>query len=315
MRTFEKPIVVVSKCIEFAACRYDGQKITDDLVRNMREFVRFLPVCPEVEIGLGTPRETIKIVDVKGKRSLIQPSTRTDLTLKMLDFAARYLDALGPVDGFLLKSRSPSCGLKDVKSYPTAEKSSGNGRGPGFFGEEVLKRYSHIAVEDEARLNSAEIRHHFLSKLFCLAEFRKIKKSGTIKALVRFHANHKFLLMCYDQKHMRALGRIASNLEKRGAAEIIEEYQKHLFAAFEKPATQANTVNAIQHIQGFFSKDLSAKEKAHFLVLLEKYRKRKIAIGVLMGLLGSWVVRFDKAYLAEQTIFEPYPETLMEGVS
>ncbi len=313
MRTFEKPVVVVSKCLEFAACRYDGQKIADMLVKNMREFVRFLPVCPEVEIGLGTPRETIKIVAAKGKKSLVQPSTGLDLTRKMLDFTTGHLDALDTVDGFLLKSRSPSCGLKDVKSYPTAEKSSGSGRGPGFFGEAVLSRYPHLAVEDEARLGNAEIRHHFLTKLFCIAEFRKVKKSGTMKGLVRFHASHKFLLMCYDQKHMRVLGRIASNLEKKPAAEVLEEYQIRLFAAFEKLPTQSNTVNAIQHIQGFFSKDLSAKEKTHFLALLEKYRKKKISIAILMGLLGSWVVRFDKAYLADQTIFEPYPEILMEG--
>lgn len=312
MRTFERPIVVVSKCLEFAACRYDGQKIVQPLVRALQSYVKFLPVCPEVEIGLGTPRDPIKVVATKTEKKLIQPSSDRNLSEPMRHFAVRFLDKTEVVDGFLLKSRSPSCGLKDVKFYPRPEPSAANARGAGFFGEEVLKRFGHLAVEDEARLNNTAIRHHYLTKLFCLADFRHAKRSGSMRRLVDFHARHKFLFMTYQETVLRKMGKVTANSRRLSPQSTFEEYEKLLFEILSKPPRVSNTVNALQHVFGFFSEELSSKEKAHFLTLLEKYRDGKAPQAVLLGLLGSWTIRFDKTYLKSQAFFEPYPEKLME---
>lgn len=198
MRSFSKPSVIVSKCLEFDACRYNGQLISDGFVRNLQKFVRFIPVCPEVEIGLGIPREPIRIV-LKGESlRLQQPATGLDLTKEMTDFAHTYLDALRDVDGFILKSRSPSCGPKDVKVY--TEGSIPAGKNSGLFAQEVLARFSNLAIEDEGRLRNFAIREHFLTKLFTLASFRRVKKQGTMKSLVLFQSENKLLLMSYNQK-------------------------------------------------------------------------------------------------------------------
>ena len=135
---FHKPRVVVSKCLEFEHCRYNGQIISSPAVRFMTPHVEFLAVCPEVEIGLGVPREPIRVVERDGERRLVQPATGRDVTGEMRDFAGRFLDGLGEVDGFVLKSRSPSCGIKDVKIFAGPEKGSAVGRGAGFFGEAVM---------------------------------------------------------------------------------------------------------------------------------------------------------------------------------
>ena len=139
MRDFTKPVVVVSKCIEFEPVRYNGQMMTSDLVRSLKPLVEFTPVCPEVGVGLGVPREPIRIVKGDDGLRLIQPATGLDLTDRMNRFSREFLDALPEVDGFILKSKSPSSAMKDAKIYPSTEQVSPLGKGPGFFGGAVVE--------------------------------------------------------------------------------------------------------------------------------------------------------------------------------
>lgn len=211
MRKFAKPVVVVSRCLEFDAVRYDGSRIRDEFVRALKPHVTFIPVCPEVEVGLGVPREPVRIVEARGKRRLVQPATGLDVTEKMQRFAAAFLDGLDAVDGFILKSRSPTSGIKDVKIYPGTAKTAPSAKGAGFFGGAVLARFGHLAVDDEGRLKNLRLREHFLTKLFTLAAFREMKGSGAPRDLVQFHAENKLLLMAYNQTRMRALGRVVAD--------------------------------------------------------------------------------------------------------
>jgi uncharacterized protein YbbK (DUF523 family) len=167
MREFSKPIIVVSKCLGFDHCRYNGLIINDDFVEKLKAYVEFKPVCPEVEIGLGIPREPIRVVDIGGDIRLIQPDTGRDLTETMQDFANSFLDSVGTVDGFILKSRSPSCGIKDVKIYSgTKNDSMVLEKSGGFFGKAVIEKFPYLAIEDEGRLKNFRIREHFLTKLY-----------------------------------------------------------------------------------------------------------------------------------------------------
>lgn len=219
MRTFPKPVVVTSRCFEFDACRYSGQTITNNFVEVLVPWVEFRPVCPELEIGLGVPRDPIRIVRKGGERRLVQPSTGRDLTALMREFSARFLGSLGDADGFILKSRSPSCGLGDAKEFPDAENEAASGRGSGFFAGAVMERFPGLAVEDEGRLRNFRIREHFLTELYTLARFRDVRNAGTASALVNFHTDNKLLLMSYSQKEMRALGRITANARPFSPAE------------------------------------------------------------------------------------------------
>ena len=166
MRTFSRPRIVVSKCLEFAPCRYDGTMISEKFVRRLKDHVMFLPVCPETEIGLGCPRDPIRIVLAGGRPRLVQPATGRDVTEAMQAFAEAFLGGLEAVDGFLLKSRSPSCGIRDVKRYGCAEDEAPQGRGSGVFGGAVLERFSEAVIEDEERLGDRAIRRRFLERLF-----------------------------------------------------------------------------------------------------------------------------------------------------
>jgi len=163
-RSYPKPKLVVSRCIGFDAVRYDGHMINSDIVEALKPYVTFIPICPEVEIGLPIPRETLRLVSVVGEKRMIQPATKIDYTDKMKEWANKFLDSLPPVDGFIMKSRSPSSGLYDTKTYAKIEKSQSLGRGSGIFGAEVLNRFSDLALEDEKRLLNPRIKDHFLKR-------------------------------------------------------------------------------------------------------------------------------------------------------
>jgi uncharacterized protein YbgA (DUF1722 family)/uncharacterized protein YbbK (DUF523 family) len=312
MREFEAPVVVISKCLGFAACRWNGLVLADRFVDSLRPYVTFLPVCPEVEVGLGVPRHPVRVVLAGGQARLVQPATGEDATEAMGRFTASFLDQLGAVDGFLLKSRSPSCGIKDVRGYPGAGKVAPTWKGAGLFGAEVERRFRDLAVEDEGRLNSFRLREHFLTKLFTLARWRRLKAAPSARALIDFHADHKLLLMGYSQKELAELGRIVAHQAERPLVETLADYERHLLAALARPIRLSAAINVLMHALGYFSAGLSAAEKSLFLDYLEAYRSDRVPMSVPVGILQAWIARFEEPYLRRQVFFEPYPSVLTE---
>ena len=307
-----KPRIVVSKCLEFDQCRWNGLGISSEFVRKLDGFVEVIQVCPEVEIGLGIPRDPIRVVRSREGQRLVQPATGRDVTDDMVVFSKRFLDALPPVDGFILKSRSPSCGLKEVKIYAAADKPGGIGKGSGFFGLAVLERFPMLPIEDEGRLTNFRIREHFLTRIFTLARFRSIRDSARIKDIVSFQASNKLLLMAYNQTVLRALGRIVANPKKRSVSELLDDYEEHLMKALSKPARYTSDINVLMHTLGYFSKKLNHEEKAFFLDTLEQYRNGSIPLSACLSVVRSWIARFGEPYLEMQSYFEPYPMELVE---
>ena len=176
-----RPRLVVSRCLELAACRYDGAVIAAPLVRRLAPFVELVPVCPELEIGLGVPRDPVRLVTLAGapdEPRMVQPATGRDLTGAMTACARAFLERAGPVDGFLLKSRSPSCGVEDTKLYTGPEEETPVGLGAGLFARAVLERFGHLPVADEERLADPDARHRFLADLFARARRRQAREAG-----------------------------------------------------------------------------------------------------------------------------------------
>ena len=312
MRQFPKPNVVISKCITFEPVRYNAQKISSAFVEKLKPFVNFVPVCPEVEIGLGVPRNPIRIILTNGERRLVQPATGLDFTEKMEQFANSFLNSLSEVDGFILKRGSPSSGFKNVKVYPRTEKSSPVDKGPGFFGEAVLRKFPNLTIEDEMRLLNYRIREHFLTKLFTLASFRDVKKSGRIRELIRFHSENKYLLTAYSQKELRTLGKIAANQKQKQFVEILEDYETHLHLALARTPSIGANVNVMFKMMGYFSHQLLKEEKSFFLESIDRYRAGRLALSANLSVLRAWIVRFKEEYLMNQTFLQPYPEELTD---
>jgi len=313
MRTFARPVIVASRCLGFAPCRYNGLVIADPFVAQLAPHVEYVTPCPEVDLGLGVPRDPIRVVKMAGELRLVQPATGRDITQAMRQYVETFLASLGEVDGFILKTRSPSCGIKEVKVYPGPGKVQAIGHTRGFFGGAIWERFPHLAVEDEGRLNNWRIREHFLTRIFTLAAFRAVKAEATMQALVRFQAENKLLLMSYHQEEMRLLGKIVANHEKLPLATVLAEYQRHLWAALARPPRCASAINVLMHALGYFSAQLTSQEKQFFLETLERFRQGQVPLSVPNHLMRSWIVRFQEKYLAQQTFFAPYPDGLIES--
>ncbi len=306
-----RPSVVVSRCLGFEACRYNGEMIPNRFLKRLEPHVDLLTVCPEVEIGLGTPRETIRVVRDGDEQKLVQPKTGRDLTAAMRTFSQSYVLDLPEVDGFILKSRSPSCAVTDTKIYP--EKGGAMlGKGPGFFAAAVLERFPGIYVEDEGRLTNFRIREHFLTRIFTFAAFREAGRRPTMGGLVRFHSERKLLFMALNQTRMRILGRIVANHDRLPVREVFAAYQVELEAAFARQARLVSHINVLMHAFGYFSKELTARERAHFLELLERYRAGKVPLSAAIAVVRALIARFGDEYLESQVYFEPFPEDLVE---
>ncbi len=309
-----RPRIVLSRCLEHDPVRYNGQMIPDDFVRGLRPHVDFVLVCPEVAIGLGVPRDTVRLVEVEGDVRMLQPATGRDVTEEMRGFVSKFLDDVGEVDGFILKSGSPSSGYRDVKVYRTVDgPAKVTGKAGGMFGGEVARRFGHLAVEDEGRLRNMNIREHWLTKVYTLARFREMARDGSMKDLVRFQAEHKFLLMAYNQKEMREMGRVVANPDKSPLEEVMEDYRSHLFKAMAKAPRYTSNVNVLMHALGYFKDGLTGEEKAHFLKLLDEYRDGMVPLVVPQSLVRSWALRFEEDYLLSQLYLDPFPADLMKG--
>lgn len=306
-----KPNIVISKCIEFDHCRYDGSMIESKFIIELKPFVNFHPICPEVEIKLGIPRSPIRLIKQKDSIQLVQPATKKFFTNEMNDFINSFLATIDDIDGFILKSRSPSCGLADVKLYSSIEKGSVIGKTSGMFGNIINEKYFYLAIEDEKRLINARIKEHFFRKIFTLASFRKVKKKQSIQELINFHTINKFLLMAYNQSNLQRLGRIVSNFEKNDISNVLSSYESILYDSFKTAPPCTRNINVLQHILGFFSNKISPEEKSYFLENAEAYRQGRKSLAAVTNILTSWAIRFNEDYLLNQTFFKPYPKELV----
>ena len=309
LEAWPRPRLVVSACLGFAAVRYSGELIPDKVVAALKAHVDFVPVCPEVEIGLGVPRPTVRLVRGEDGPRMVQPKTGEDLTERMRAFSRAFLSGLGEVEGFILKNRSPTCALKDAKVYAYADQGGAVGHGPGLFAQAVMAAFPLLPKEDEGRLTSARIRAQFFTRIFGLARLRRLRDLGELMA---FHARYKLLLMAYNQKETRALGRLLGEARGKAFQEVLRAYEAGFLRATEKPYRLGAMADALLHAFGHFKKDLSAREKAHFLDLLLDFREERAPLEAPLALLHSWALRFGQEYIEAQALLMPYPKPLMD---
>lgn len=312
MAAFARPNVLVSKCLGFARCRYNGETISDPFIDKLKPWVDLTPVCPEVEIGLGVPRDPVRLVEGRGRVRMVQPATGRDLTADMVAFASGLADSLTTYDGLLLKSRSPSCGPMDVKIYSDSKPGSASRRGRGLFADKVMELRPSLAVEHEGRVLNLHLREHFLSRIFTMARMRQLAANPGIRSLMDFHAANKLLLMAYHQELMRKMGRLLADQKRLPLAEVIARYSDLLSAALARAPKSSAVINVCMHALGYFKKGLKAAEKAYFLDLMVQYRQGRLPLLVLQSLLTAWALKFEEEYLLGQTFFAPYPKDLFD---
>ena len=171
-----KPKIVVSECLYGTKCRYDGQGYNDKVIQSLKDYVDIQTVCPELAIGLSIPREPIRIEMNKENEEyrLIDYNSKNDYTNQMTEFSEEFINGLDDIDGFILKSRSPTCGLKDAKVYYCGNKCSIRSNENGFFSQKIIDKYDYLPIENEGRLKNYNIRDNFFTRIFFINNLKNL---------------------------------------------------------------------------------------------------------------------------------------------
>lgn len=305
----------ISACLLGQTVRYDGGHKRDRFLTDiLGEYVDWVPVCPEVEIGLGTPRPTIRLQsDRKGRVRLIMPSSGDDLTASMRDYAIDRVEKLEKHDlsGYVLKKDSPSCGLERVKVYDVNDVPARTGI--GTYAEVLVDQCPHLPVEEEGRLNDARLRENFISRIFAYRRLQDLIAPGpTRRALMEFHAAHKYQLMSHNQAGMRRLGKLLGSASARSSpARLANEYMAGFTEVMRRVPSRRNHTNALHHAAGHVSEYLDSPDRMELASTVDEYREGLVPLIVPIVLLRHYVRKFDVPYLRDQTYLWPHPHELM----
>jgi uncharacterized protein YbgA (DUF1722 family)/uncharacterized protein YbbK (DUF523 family) len=310
----EPPIRVgISACLLGEKVRYDGGHKRDAyLVETFGRYVEWVPVCPEVEMGLGTPRDTLRLVRIAGDVRLVMPKTGADHTATMRAYARRRVAELAEEDlgGFILKKDSPSCGMERVRVFDARSVPAKSGR--GLFAEALLARFPQLPVEEEGRLSDPCRRENFVERVFAYRRLRTLFAGRwKLKELVAFHTAHKLLLMAHAPQTYESLGRLVAGAKTLPRGELRPQYEADFMAALHELATPKRHANVLLHILGYLRPHLDEESRRELLGLIEDYRRGLVPLIVPITLIRHYVRRFDVAYLRGQVYLEPHPKELM----
>jgi uncharacterized protein YbgA (DUF1722 family)/uncharacterized protein YbbK (DUF523 family) len=319
----DRPRIGVSACLLGEPVRYDGGHKRDPfLVEIFGPHVEWVPVCPEVEAGFGTPRESMRLtaaahqVRARGERidprhiSLVLARSGTDVTERLTRYSERRTNALGreSLSGYVLKKDSPSCGMDRVKVFigGMAERA-----GRGLFAEALISKMPTLPVEEEGRLSDPRLRENFIERVFAFQRLRGLF-AGRWSAgdVVQFHTAHKLTLMAHSPAAYRELGRLVADVRERPRAEFRSRYEAGLMAALSILATPRRHANVLQHMLGYFKTSLDADARAEMLSLIEEHRQGRVPLIVPLTLMRHHVRREKVAYLQGQTYLQPHPREL-----
>jgi len=305
----------ISSCLLGENVRFDGGHKRDGFITGtLSQFVEFVPVCPELEVGLGVPRESLRLVRPrpKGEVRIVAPKSGADHTDAMREFSARRVAQLAALDldGYLLKKDSPSCGFQRVKVYD--HNNAPARTGTGMFTEALVGALPRLPVEDEGRLNDPVLRENFFVRVFGYRRLKRLFREGwKLGDLVEFHTREKLLLRAHHEGSYRELGRLVAGAKGMDRARLRGAYEAQFMDALAHRATIRRNVNVLQHAAGHFKKLVGPKERAELAGLIEDYRNQLVPLVVPLTLMRHFVRMHDVEYLAGQTYLEPHPKELM----
>ena len=307
-----RPRLGVSSCLLGQAVRYDGGHKRDRyLVDTLGEHVEWVPICPEVEVGMGTPRPPIRLQRRDDEIALIDPESETDWTARMKRFAGkrtRGLDREG-LSGYVLKRASPSCGMERVAVYTGLRKAK---RGTGLYADALMERFPLLPVEEEGRLNDAGLRESFVERIFAYQRLQGLFGTRwTVGKLVAFQTAHKLQLMAHSPAHYRETGRIVAAAKGRDRDALKRCYSEAFMAGMGRHPTRGRQTNALQHMAGYVSKALDTGDRAELTEAIEDYRQGRAPFFGPLTLIRHHVRRQNVEYLSGQTYLNPHPSEVL----
>ncbi|MFD1801723.1 YbgA family protein [Mixta tenebrionis] len=309
----EKIPVGISACLLGESVRFDGgHKRLAFAAEELAPYVRYEPICPEMAIGLPTPRPALRLVKKQDEVALcFSKNGGEEITAQMREFAVHKAGGLHHLCGYILCAKSPSCGMERVRVY---ESDSNNNRkeGIGVFAEALQREMPWLPLEEDGRLHDDVLRENFVSRVYALHEFNQMWRQGlTAHALIAFHTRYKLLLLAHSQPKYRELGRFVAAIDSHPSLEAYAtEYRNRLMALMAHRATRNNHTNVLMHVQGYFRRQLSSAQRQELASLIDRYRQGLQPLLAPITLLKHYMKEYPHGWLAQQRYFEPYPEAL-----
>lgn len=307
-----RPKLGISACLLGSPVRYNGGHKESHLCsQTLARHFDFVPVCPEVAIGLGTPREPIRLVETPdGPRALGTVHRERDVTAPLAAYGRRMAGELTDICGYILMQKSPSCGMERVKvyrdnGYPT------DGGSAGIYARALMEALPDLPVEEDGRLNDPVLRENFLTRVYAYAGWQRLLADGVShRAVLDFHARYKYQLMAHHPQQYKVLGRLLATLGNHPIETIAPRYFSQLMAALRKTATRGTHSNVLQHLCGYLKTRLDSQDRQELQRLIHQYRQGMVPLVVPLTLLKHHLGRHPNAYLARQAYLQPHPEDL-----
>lgn len=303
----------ISTCLLGTLCRYDGGHSKDAFIVNMlSNYFEFVPFCPE-RMVFPTPREAIRLVRSKGILKVKTSNSNLDVTKTITDISKELAQEMQKEQlcGFILKSKSPTCGMERVKIYPEDKNGQSENVGVGIFAKEIKKRYPLLPVEEEGRLGDPWLRENFLMQIFAYKSlFEFLQNSPSQNDLVLFHSSYKYLIYSKSHESYKRLGNIVANHEKLSLEKVLEAYKLLFLQTLYEKGTAKNTYNVLLHILGYFKKHISREEKSEILESMDEFKEGIIPLIVVIKIINIYAKKFNVEYLLEQKFLNPYPKEL-----
>jgi uncharacterized protein YbgA (DUF1722 family)/uncharacterized protein YbbK (DUF523 family) len=303
----------ISRCLLGDEVRFDGGHKRDSFLTDVfGRYVEWVPVCPEVEAGLGTPREAMRLVGDPQNPRLVTIKSGTDHTRALETLTKNRIAQLMELDlsGYVFKKGSPSCGIERVRIYNAEGMPSRNG--VGLFARAFIEQFPLIPVEEEGRLCEPTLRENFIERVFCYRRWQDLVQIGvTRQALVQFHTIHKYLLLAHSPQQYKVLGRLVGQAERHRPKEFAHRYGELFMKTLAVKTTVRKHVNVLQHIIGHFKDRLGTHEKAELAGVIGDYHQELTPLIVPLTLIKHYVQIFDVGYIRDQVYLNPHPKELM----
>ena len=300
----------ISACLLGEQVRFDGgHKQSRYCMDELSRVFHYVPVCPEMAIGMGTPRKTIRLVNHEGEIRVKASDDSFDVTEQLNDYATEKTTELNFLSGYIVCAKSPTCGMERVRLYDSKSGYSEKA-GVGVFARRLMETYPLLPVEEDGRLHDLVLRENFITRVFAYHDWHTLLAEGlSRKAIVAFHTRYKYLLMAHHQEQYRQLGRLVANF-----TDDLDKDAQNYFTLFMQTlmhhANRRSHTNVLQHIQGFFSDRLTARQKQELKGSIDKYREGLLPLLVPVTLIRHYLNEFEEPFVDQQVYLNPHPEEL-----
>ncbi|CAH1552638.1 YbgA family protein [Vibrio owensii] len=304
--------VGISSCVLGERVRFDsGHKISNFVTKELDRYFSFVPVCPEVGVGMTVPRPTIRLVSNEERIALVETKNpENDHTDKMLTYSENKVNELQGehLCGYIVCAKSPTCGMERVKVY---SKNSAAKEGIGLYTRTLMEKMPWLPVEEDGRLNDPVLKENFITRVYCLNDFyESMGGEPTRGKIIEFHSRYKLTLMAHHPESYRSLGRLVADVANYEIEDFYNEYRLGLMKALQNRASRKNNTNVLMHLQGYFKRSLNSDEKAELATVISDYRTGLLPLLAPLTLIKHYLNAYPDEYLQKQKYLEPYPQEM-----